>query len=224
MTAIALIGGDGAGKTTVAEALIADFSHPVKYLYMGANASSSNISLPTTRLLYSLKVRKERRDRSRRGEEVPEEMSWTDIDNFNAPRGRLWAAARLVNRIAEEIVRQAVSWFYQARGFLVVYDRHFLFDFSTAGPDRRRLSERIHRWWLENLYPKPQLAIFLDADPEVLLERKVEVSARYLHARREAFLQRGATLEHFHVVDASQPFDTVYARVTEIINSYLARR
>lgn len=223
MTAIALIGGDGSGKTTLAEVLVADFAQPVKYLYMGTNASSSNTALPTTRLWYWWKVRKERRDRRRRGEAAPDQLSWTDIKDFNAPRGRLWASARLVNRIAEETMRQVVSWVYQARGFLVVYDRHFLFDFSTARASDR-LSERIHWWWLEHIYPRPNLTVLLDAPVDVLIARKQEVSAEFLEAKRKAYLERGATIDHFHVVDASQPPDVVYAAVADIITAHLEHR
>ena len=63
MTAVALIGCDGAGKTTVAEMLMSRHPFPVRYVYMGVNAASSNISLPTTRLVYEMKVRKVRQKR-----------------------------------------------------------------------------------------------------------------------------------------------------------------
>jgi hypothetical protein len=53
---VALIGPDGAGKTTVARRLEqTGLEVPVKYLYMGINADASNHLLPTTRLVRALK-------------------------------------------------------------------------------------------------------------------------------------------------------------------------
>jgi GTPase SAR1 family protein len=50
MFTVALIGGDGAGKTTIANRLVEDLPFRVKYLYMGFSTISSNAALPTTKL------------------------------------------------------------------------------------------------------------------------------------------------------------------------------
>src|SRR4051812_18703285 len=52
---VALIGPDGAGKTTIARRLESAAELRIKYLYMGVSAASSNRLLPTTRVLYALK-------------------------------------------------------------------------------------------------------------------------------------------------------------------------
>ena len=49
MVTVALIGADGAGKTSVARALERSRDLPIKYLYMGINTEASNHMLPTTR-------------------------------------------------------------------------------------------------------------------------------------------------------------------------------
>jgi len=224
MTTVALVGGDGAGKTTVAEMLMADFPGRVKYLYMGASAASANVALPTTRIAYALKVRRERKRRKLRGEDPSGPVSLHGIEHRGDRRGRILATARMFNRMAEEIVRQVLSWTYQARGFLVVYDRHFLLDFSQAGPDDRRASERIHTWFLEHLYPKPHLTLFLDAPADVLVARKQEVPERYLQRKRAAILERGARLPHFEVVDASRSIDEVYGSTADVISEFVASR
>lgn len=222
MTAVALIGCDGAGKTTVAEMLIRRSPFPVRYVYMGVNADSSNISLPTTRLVHALKVRGVRKERRKRGEAVSAPVSLHGIEHRRDSRGKLWAALRLMNRIAEESLRQAVSTWYQARGYVVVYDRHFLFDYG-AGKPPRRLSDRIHRWFLERLYPKPDLVLFLDAPSDVLYARKPEVPIDYLDARRGAYLRQGRSIERFELIDASQQLDNVYAEVTRRIEDMLSQ-
>lgn len=224
MTAIAIVGGDGAGKTTLAELLVEEFPTPVKYLYMGTNASSSNVALPSTRFVYAMKVRAERRARRRRGDDTTEPISLHGIEHRRDTRGRLWAAARLVNRLAEESLRQIVSWWHQLRGFVVVYDRHFLFDFSTSDGSTRRFSERIHLWFLEHVYPKPHLVLFLDAPASVLYARKQEVPEEYLEARRKAFLSRGATMAGFVRIDASRPMEQVHEDAAQAITELLTAR
>ncbi len=224
MTAIALVGADGAGKTTLAEALVDQFPGRVVYLYMGANAASSNIALPSTRLVYALKVRLERKARRERGDSSNEPISLHGIEHRRDTRGSLWAAARLVNRIAEETMRQIVSWFHQARGSLVIYDRHFLFDSSSAGGPKRRLSERIHIWFLEHIYPKPHLVLFLDAPADVLYSRKQEVPKDYLENRRRAFLARGSSMPEFVALDASRPAEVVYEEAARHIAALLESR
>ena len=52
---VALVGCDGAGKTTVARRLEGEIDRPIRYLYMGVSADSSNRSLPTTRLAHRIK-------------------------------------------------------------------------------------------------------------------------------------------------------------------------
>ena len=46
MTTVALVGPDGAGKTTVARRLEGALEIPVRYLYMGVSADSSNVDPP----------------------------------------------------------------------------------------------------------------------------------------------------------------------------------
>ena len=45
MVSIALVGADGAGKTTIARELERAADPPVKYIYMGVNTSASNVAL-----------------------------------------------------------------------------------------------------------------------------------------------------------------------------------
>src|SRR5206468_11488099 len=58
---VALIGPDGAGKTTVSRRIEQSLPVPVKYIYMGVNTDASNVMLPTTRAIHALKDRKSTR-------------------------------------------------------------------------------------------------------------------------------------------------------------------
>ena len=83
------------------------------------------------------------------------------------------------------------------------------------------MTDRIHRWFLERVFPKPDLVLFLDAPPRVLVARKSEVPVSYLEERRNDYLQRGRSVDRFETVDATQELEEVYqdvvSRVTELI-------
>lgn len=63
------------------------------------------------------------------------------------------------------------------------------------------------------LMPRPDLVLFLDADPEVLLSRKREVPREALVRSREAYLRLAESQPWIRVIDASRPLETVVAEV-----------
>ena len=214
MASVALIGPDGAGKTTLARMLERSDLRRIRCLYMGVAISSSNVMLPTTRLAGWLKRRAARASRPRPG--APPGAAAGDLYVRGSP---LRAAARLTNRLLEEWYRQLVSWAYQLRGYVVLYDRHFLFDFAAEIMAGRResLEQKLHRWSLTYLYPRPDLVIFLDAPGEVLFARKGELSVEELERRRQAFLRQGERLPAFVRVDATRPLAEVHEEVLALV-------
>jgi thymidylate kinase len=228
MFTVALIGADGAGKTTVAKELIRSFPLPIKLLYMGMNPESSNFALPTSKLILFLKLRSYRKQAKRLGITQPGYISTHHPAHRNVSRGKVGVTLRLFNRLAEEWFRQIISWSYQRRGYIVLYDRHFLFDATPSrtdgGPQKLRRTDAIHYWLLKHLYPKPDLVIFLDVSPEVQVKRKQEVTLDYLQKRREAFLEQGRNLAHFVRFDAGQPVDKVVADVTQLMMQFYEGR
>lgn len=230
MSSVALVGVDGSGKTTVANMLLASFPAPMKYVYMGTSVHSSNITLPTSRLILYLKLRSHRGSASRSQTAQDTSVLTHHIEQGKtgesaSQRSSLWIAARLVNRMAEESFRQIVAWWYQMRGYVVLYDRHFIFEFASKRTDvangNAPLSERIHLWFLDHLYPKPDLVIFLDAPIDVLMQRKQEWTTEHLLTHQTAIRQEGQRTANFVQIDASQPVDQVYAQVSRQITQYL---
>ena len=225
MFSVALIGSDGAGKSTVAQWLESTFTLPVKTLYMGINVESSNVALPTSRLIaYVKQARRKKTGKTQAGVSLHAAPG----AEKKKPSGKLWAAVRLFNNLAEEWYRQLLSWRYQRKGYIVVYDRHFQFDFEydngTKG-QKRRLSDRIHRWCLAKLYPRPDLVIYLDAAAEVLFARKGEATLEWLESRRRSFLDQEAKTPGFIRVDATQPLKAVCREVGgRIMEFYEARQ
>lgn len=220
MTTIALIGPDGAGKTSVAEGLLTISPLPLKYLYMGTSVESSNVSLPTSRLAHRFKVAAHKRSLRRSGRALPSEVHLHGLEHRTDRRGKLGGFLRLLRRVSEESYRQLVSWRYQRRGHVVLYDRHFLFDAlprPSQRHQRRRLTDRIHHWFLYRLYPRPDLVILLDAPSEVLYARKQEVPPERLDMERAALREKLEYVEHCVTIDASQPLHVVLAEVNGAI-------
>jgi thymidylate kinase len=67
------------------------------------------------------------------------------------------------------------------------------------------------------LMPKPDKVIFLDADPDILLSRKQEVSREALVRSRVNYEAAGNFLTNFTKVDASAPLPAVVAQVLKEI-------
>jgi thymidylate kinase len=218
MFSVALIGPDGAGKSTIAGMLAESFPISVKVLYMGVNLDSSNVMLPTSRLIRNMK-----RAVSRKSGSTDQRGGTTKMQKKS---GSARVFARVMNRVAEEWYRQILMWKYQREGAIVICDRHFQFDFDygVPGPEGlpdQRISERFHRWSLSRLYPRPDLTIFLDAPGEVLFARKAEATVEWLDSRRQGLLQQGARTPNFIRVDTTKPLQSVYEEVSKhILNFY----
>jgi thymidylate kinase len=221
MFSVTLIGPDGAGKTTITRRLESSGLLPFRYLYMGVNISASNAALPTSRLAEWLKQISRRRAGAN---------SVAPANRIRAPRrgarARIRAIARITNRLAEEWFRQGVSWYYQLRGYVVLYDRHFALDFAPEITSDQPISleRRLHGWFLTHLYPLPDLVIFLDAPGEVLFARKGESTVEELERRRQGFLRQGERLPAFVRVDATRPLEEVYQDVAGCIVRFAERR
>lgn len=228
MVTIALVGGDGAGKTTVAQMLQQSFPLPIKYLYMGTSIQSSNVALPTSRLVLYIKQRLYRKRMAAVGTPVEPTISAHDLEYQPIRRGRIGRVARLLNRVSEQWYRQLVAWYYQQRGYIVLFDRHFLFEYTpqqkvdSANPGG--FSERLHRWQLSHLYPQPDLTLFLDAPPDVLYVRKAEWSPERLERYRQAVLEQGAVAKNFVRIDAAQPLEAVFADVVDQMQLLIASK
>ena len=228
MTSVALIGGDGAGKTTIAQHLTTSTRFRAKYLYMGISAQSSNRLLPTSRLVLLLKRRAYRKQVVHRTGRAPttDRIPATHYEYSTRQRGTLWTVARLLNRFAEAWYRQILALIYQARGYVVVYDRHFLFDGGVLDPTprrtrRRRIPEDVYRWALRTFYPRPDLVIFLETPGAVLYARKSEASAEYLDRQAQTYLAQAASVKRFVRLDASQPLDSVKRQAIAVVSELM---
>jgi thymidylate kinase len=214
---VALIGADGSGKTTVGRTLERTLPIPVKYIYMGINAEVSNVLLPTTLLIRALK-----RGRGAYAAGLP--RGALKKPQAKGTVGRVLRGTSsmigLANRLAEEWFRQWVAWYHTRRGTIVVFDRHFYFDYydhDIVPASERSWSRAVHGYMLRHLYPKPDLVILLDAPAEVLWERKPEGTLDALARRREEYLRLRGQIGSFAIVDAALPEEAVVHEVARVI-------
>ena len=221
---VALIGPDGAGKSTISALLEREpLPAPVKRIYMGVNLQASGLMLPTTRLALAVKTA-----RGRRADMIAPSATPAQDGGSAARRAAKGTArgVRLVMWLAEEWFRQLVATYYRRRGAIVVFDRHFYADYYHAdvASDRRTVSSRVHGFLLEHAYPKPDLVICLDAPGDVLFARKHEASAEWLERRRHQYLQLASAVPHFAIVDADRPLDVVTHDVATVIAEFVEKR
>jgi thymidylate kinase len=220
---VALIGPDGAGKTTVSQRLLERLPLPTKYLYMGVNSGSSNRVLPTTSLIRAIK----RACGAKPDVAGPPALQAPPESARGGIRGLVRTVKSLLSlahRLSEEWYRQLLTWFYQSRGYIVLYDRHYFIDYYAydIAPCswRRPLARRIHGYLLAHVYPRPDLVIYLDAPSEVLFARKGEGTIEALERRRREYLEIQPHVHQFVIVDANRPLEQVTRDVLDTVQNY----
>ncbi len=223
MVSVALIGPDGAGKTTIGKRLEDILPMPVKYIYMGVNMDASNYMLPTTRLIHFIKQKMGAKPDTH-GPRDPSKISKRSKSPVKRVLSEAKSMVNLTNRLMEEWYRQGVAWYYQNKGYVILFDRHFFsdyysYDIATTGADKP-LSRKVHGYFLKHLYPKPSLVLYLDAPAEVLFARKGEGTIELLEERRKAYMKIRDLVPSFAVLDATQPAEVVAQNALSVIQQH----
>jgi thymidylate kinase len=188
---IAFLGCDGSGKSTVISGLSAELRKSGNEVSLGHWRPNVFSSVPNERALAS-----------------------ADDPHGQIPRGLFSSLLKL----AWLWLNWWLGWFLslfraKSQGYLL-FDRYhgdLLVDpirYRYGGPMRAaRLAVR--------LMPQPDLVIFLDAEPDVLLSRKQEVSREALVASRSRYLALCESNPNCRIVDAAQSLPAV---VTDVLS------
>lgn len=188
MPFIAFLGCDGSGKSTViagvTECLISS-GIPVKTGHWRPTPFSIDSTAP---------------------------RSAADAPHGEPPRG----LASSVLKLAWLWINWWVAWFRylgkERQQGMLLFDRYH----GDLLVDPRRYRYGGPMWMaraFSRLMPQPDHVFYLDAPPEVLLSRKQEVDSASLIRSRNAYLKLCSQSSCFHVIDASEPVETVVREV-----------
>ena len=220
MPTVALVGADGAGKSTIAREVVRRLGDHGRYLYMGINLEASNLMLPSTRLVLELK----RRKGGRPDLAPPRINGHAPVPGRRRSLANLKTDLRFANQIAEEWFRQLAAWYHLRRGIVVIFDRHFVWDyqasFTIPGSPHTSVIRKWHDELLRQRYPRPDLVICLDAPGDVLLRRKAGGTVEERERRRREYLEIGAQTPGFTLVNVDRPQETVIQDVMTAISTF----
>ncbi len=191
---VALLAPDGAGKSTLANALVQEAQLQARLIYAGTNIDASTISLPSTRWLHK---------RVKPGSGASSLARIT----FNA--------MRFCNRLVEQWCRFGVAAYHRWRGRLVIFDRYVYDSWLVQRATTRW--KRLRRWLLELGWPQPDLVILLNAPGDLLYQRKHEHTPEWLEQQRRAYLNLRDRLPQMVVVDATREAKEVRQEVVALI-------
>ncbi len=195
--AVALLAPDGAGKSTLARALVGDAMLKARQVYMGGNVAARNVGLPTTRWLHQrLKA----------------------VNGHASKRNPFYLGLRVVafgNRLLEQWLRALAAHYHLLRGRIVIFDRYVYDAWLTR--KKKTPWKRVRRFLFEALLPEPELVFLLDAPGEVLFRRKGEHSPAWLEQQRQKYLQLRERIPNLRVLDATQPAESVRSQALVLI-------
>ena len=194
---VALLGPDGAGKSTLAAGLRDTVPLATRCLYMGMQAGAS----------------------------VPGK-TWTASPGAHPPARRRRLPVRLARqsqRLLRLARRSALAWVLVHTGHLVIFDR-FPYDAEVHWANVSSPGARLRLWLLRHAVLRPDVVVLLDVPGEVTYQRKREHSPALLELRRERYLSIAARLEHVHVIDATRPVEAVRSEATSLVWSAYTRK
>ncbi len=228
MVTVALVGADGAGKTSIGQQLPALLGRPARYVYLGANPAAATHALPTTRLVHRLRVARRGAAAAAGGPPALDRSLGPPAGRSSAARALASArsALRVTHQLAEGSYQRAVIGWHRWRGRVVIVDRWYGADHHAheLAPGRRlTLGRRVRAAFLRRAFPAPDLVLVLDAPAEVLHARKGEGSLAELAQRRQEYLDYLATVDRGEKVDAARPLADVTRAVVAAVERALDR-
>ncbi|NIR47294.1 hypothetical protein GWO09_02395 [candidate division KSB1 bacterium] len=225
---MSLIGPDGVGKTTLVSRLQKALPMRVKYIYMGDNIESCNYVLPTTRWWKKRSLRHRKNVENLKPDSLSNPEKDRDLNLLQKMVRGVRKTVGFSNRILDLWYRYFMVVYFARRGYVVLLDRHFAFDYYhfdiKPQNGRRPLKRRLHGFLLKHTIPDPDLVICLDAPADVIYKRKGEFTIDYLQNRRDQYKSLKSVVPNFVVVDANRKLGTVIEDVSNLICSFHQER
>ncbi|MCW3066821.1 MAG: hypothetical protein JWN32_3993 [Solirubrobacterales bacterium] len=209
---VAVLGPDGAGKTTLVSALPGALGGDPLVVYMGVNRDSQTHALPTMRWA------------QRWVPPVPVLAPTTPAPGAaTGARPRpLVRLRRIVTRfhlLLDQAYRVGVGMRARRRGRTVIFDRYLYdgeVDAAVEGRDRRQ--QQVLRW-IRRRFPAPDLVVVLDAPGHVLFARKGEHDVERLDRLRRAYADIARDVPAFAVIDVRQDAAAVLSAAVAAIEA-----
>jgi thymidylate kinase len=212
---VAVVGPDGAGKSTLVSRLPDAIGHPSLVVYMGVNPESTTHALPTMRWAQR---------RGMAGGLLPAAVAGVP-QRFAGRTGgilsELRAAVTYTHRLADLGYRFAAGWRAARAGQAVVFDRYVYDARIDTLLARQPLSARMYARLVMALFPDPDLLLILDAPSELLYARKGEHSVVWLDGLRAAYGRLADEVPNSVLIDATQPADQVLRSTAAMIRTRL---
>jgi thymidylate kinase len=232
---VAVLGADGAGKSTVTELVVKqlprpDLPLPAVRAYLGDDLPPDIPVLATTRWL---RRRWEKSGAPDGAPEAPAETSTSAPGSTSSQgagtkpplRQKVAQTVSTLAAMAEELHQSRKALAAARRGNVVFLDRHFYYDyyFHHVAIRPSSMIERLHGKWVAHALPRPSVAICLDAPAELLYERQPERTFEQRVVRRAEYLKMAEQVG-LTVIDAARPLDDVVDDVIRIVKAAVESR
>lgn len=196
---IAFLGADGAGKSTVIDAVITDLEEKgvvVEYHHWKP---------------------------VKHAKQEPKEGVTVDDPHNQKPRSIFMSWLKACGLVVQWRLRFSTNiWRSLNAGKLVLFDR-FYDDMLVDYKRYRYHGGAGFAKWVFKLMPKPCAVIYLDADADILLGRKDEVPREVLVGIVEEYRKYSASRDYVHQVNAMQAKEKVIADTLEIFKMTISR-
>lgn len=209
---VALLGPDGAGKSSLCAAIAAQPSRRVPFTKVKYRRLYHRV-LPT---IGDLEAKIRRRPRRARPDA-------SDPHGVSPRPTLMWIAFQAYYTVDHWLSELIWNRRQLAHTNLVLHDRHPIE--VVIDPTRYRFAGPL---WIARLFgrlaPQPDLLIILDAPPEVFQARKQEITYEETARQRAAFQDLASRMPNARIVDASQPFASVVDDVMTEINAFTEKK